>query len=53
MLFTIIPIDPEKKTFYWSNEYEIEIYEAALSDNRVYVWRQDCFFYIIVKYKNL
>lgn len=35
--------DPEKKTFYWLNEYEIEIYEAALSDNRVYVWRQDCF----------
>lgn len=45
--------DPEKKTFYWLNEYKIEIHEAALSDNRVYVWRQDCFVYIIVKYKNL
>lgn len=29
--------DPEKKTFYWLNEYKIEIHEAALSDNRVYV----------------
>lgn len=45
--------DPEKKTFYWLNEYKIEIHEAALSDNRVYVWLEDFFLYIIVKYKNL